>query len=178
MKTIAACFLIFFAMTGVAAKAQSQIDADSTAMPKSEDFCNHLSTRIRYPALDRELGISGLVIAVFSTDADGQLQYLKIIRSFSNTTSQEVFNQIKNVIALKKMGKGSWVLPVCFSLFLQNGDNTQTEVAPNPKGLTTAATGFGGRQTFIYNPNNIPELKDPKVLKGIMVRGYVKPLRY
>lgn len=178
MKTIAACFLIVFAMSGAAAKAQGLIDADTIALQKPEDFCNHLSAQIRYPALDRELGISGLVIAVFSTDADSQLQYLKIVRSFSNTASQEVFNQIKNAVALKKMGKGNWVLPVCFSLFLRNGDKTETEVAPNPKGLTTAATGLGGLQKFIYNPNNITEFKDPKVLKGIMVRGYVKPLRY
>ncbi|GAA4088161.1 energy transducer TonB [Mucilaginibacter panaciglaebae] len=138
---------------------------DSTNLQLYEQFGKDLGDHIKYPAITRERNITGRVIAIFSVDDNGNLQYLKIVRSISNSLSEEVFSVIKQSAVIKKM-PGNWVVPVFFTLGYEDGSLSAISIS-----LPASETE---PKTFEYNPNNIPSPNGLKILNEVVIRGYVK----
>jgi len=129
-------------------------------------FYTELARNIKYPAIVRSSNVTGKVFAVFSVDDNGNLQYLKIVRSISNSASEEVFRVIKTSSVIKKM-PGNWVVPVNFTLNDEYGTAATLSTSLPASELK--------KKTFEYNPNNItPSDDNQKMLNEIVIRGYVK----
>lgn len=148
--------------------AQVNTMSHDSAMVVYSQFLKDLADRIKYHTEDRKNNVQGRVYALFSV-TNGNLQYLRIVRSISNAASDEVFNTIKSSPVLKKIPNGSWTVPVTFSLATldDNGDVkdvSPASAAPKEKGID-----------YVYNPQNIamPE-NDVKMLNDIVIRGYLK----
>lgn len=128
-------------------------------------FLKDLGDHIKYPAITRESNTTGRVIAIFSVDDNGNLQYLKIVRSVSNSLSEEVFRVIKQSPIIKKM-PGKWAIPVFFTLGYEDGSSSAISIS-----LPASETE---PKTFEYNPNNIPSPNGLKMLNEVVIRGYIK----
>ena len=141
---------------------------DSTNLQLYEQFGKELEDHIKYPAIARTNYITGRVIAQFEISNDGELRFLRIVRSPSNSISQEVFNAIKSTGSLKKM-PGTWTILVNFTLDIINEGGTGV---PKP---TIPASEFE-KKTFEYTNNSVTPsgAKYTKVLNEIVIRGYVK----
>ena len=139
---------------------------DTIHLALLNDFVQELARNIKYPAIVRSSNVTGKVFAVFSVDDNGNLQYLKIVRSISNSASEEVFRVIKTSSVIKKM-PGNWVVPVNFTLNDEYGTATALSTSLPASELE--------KKTFEYNPNNItPSDDNQKMLNEIVIRGYVK----
>jgi outer membrane biosynthesis protein TonB len=140
-----------------------------TAKPDFEQFYKHLSQNIHYPSVDRKDTISGRVITVFAVDANGSLQYAKVVRTPSVMMGDEVIR------VLKKWPRFSWFKPgvqytvsVTFTLGYEDS-STGIKIEPKYRDGTGSPT--------IYNPNSVDIPANPAgslMLNDIILRGYIK----
>jgi TonB family protein len=145
-------------------KAQPLANFNGVTLDDVKQFSKYLANNIRYPFEDRQDAIGGRVITVFSVDADGNLQYAKVVRTPSGLMGDEVLR------VLKKWPRFSWfkpgiqyTVPVTFNVQVEgpvDGEIKSRVIKPN-----------------IYNPNSV-EIPDNAtaslMLSDIVIRGYVK----
>ncbi|WP_214070207.1 hypothetical protein [Mucilaginibacter sp. dw_454] len=167
MKVIAACFLLILLIC-ITGCVQKQL-----AKHRQEDFCDYLTSHIKYPVSEREWQISGLATAVFVIDAHDSLKFLKIVEFPTNNMGREIFNKIKTAITVKKLGKGNWMLPIRFSMFIVDRGKTQISISSGQEAQAFIIRNHDWKNDFIYNPHDMPLPKDIKHLSEVEVNGYI-----
>jgi TonB family protein len=143
---------------------QNTVPASTISSDDLEQFGKYIAQNVHYPAADRQEAIGGRVITLFAVDADGNLQYAKVVRSPSNQMSDEVIR------VLKKWPRFSWfkpgiqyAVPVNFSINVEgpwDGEIRSRVITPN-----------------VYNPNAVDIPTNPpgsRMLSEIVIRGYTK----
>jgi TonB family protein len=140
--------------------------AADTVKPDWQAFGKYFANNVHYPAIDRHDTIGGRVITVLAVNANGSLQYAKVVRSPSDMMSDEVMR------VLKKWPRFSWFRPgvqyaVSVTFTLGYDDSSED--------LELKSRRDGSFK--IYNPNSVDIPANPNgslMLSDIVIRGYVK----
>ncbi|MES2427935.1 MAG: TonB family protein [Bacteroidota bacterium] len=91
-----------------------------------EAFGKYLQNNIKFPAVDRENGVSGRVICSFVVEKDGSLTDIKAVRSPSQTMSDEAIRVLKKSpkwtpgIQNQHPVRVSYTVPIAFTLGEEN----------------------------------------------------------
>lgn len=148
--------------------AAKKAASDTLALVFNELY-QYLQAHIRYPAIAHDNNITGKVFAVMDISKNGKLRYLTIVRSPSNSISEEVFNALKNCPTIKKMPEGTWTLPLNFSLgYIDNGSTNNIPAATPPPAETE-------QKSFKFFDAAEPSTrgKSLKMLDELVIRSYI-----
>jgi protein TonB len=107
-------------------KIFSQVEKQPEFPGGLDAFGKYLSNNIKFPAVDRENGVSGRVICTFVVERDGSLTDIKAVRGPSQTTMDEAIRVLKKSPRWKpgiqnaRPVRVSYTVPINFTLGEEN----------------------------------------------------------
>jgi TonB family protein len=134
---------------------------------------NYFSERVIYPAIDREKGIEGMVIAQFTVNPDGTLSDITILRS----PSESMQNEVLRVVNSMNEHPLKWIpgrhlnrpVPVKFTLpfkFVLQDVVSKESKKTNVPGIVQGKTPVSQDDDFTLYPNPVSTLLNVEIFDG------------